>query len=311
MAVAVFTNNASSTLGATITAIQTTITVQSGDEGNFPSPTGGDWFPVTVVDGSGNLEIMKCTARSGVTLTVTRAQEGTTGYAFTSGASVELRLTAAAIADVFANASRLTTGTLDKTLLNVSANIATLLATANYAAARTALAVYSSTEVDTAITAAIDALKNSVDAAGDTLAELYALIQALQSGKEDADADILKADQADQLGVGYDHAIHDLGTLDATDDPVRPDIANGHRQKMVSNGCDDLDPPTDYCDIQLTITLGASAAVLDTAGWDKVDGPGALAFETDTTSGNIYKCYISTDDVFGSHLTIIPHPGNT
>ncbi len=99
MAVPLFTNNASSTLAATITAVQTTIAVQSGDAAEYPSPSGGDWFMVTVQDGGGNIEIMKCTARSGVTLTVTRGQESTTAFAFTAGARVDLRLTALALTD--------------------------------------------------------------------------------------------------------------------------------------------------------------------------------------------------------------------
>jgi microcystin-dependent protein len=94
-----FVNNASSTLAGTITAGQTTIAVQSGDAAKFPNPSNPDYFLATVADALGNVEIMRCTARSGATLTVTRAQEGTTAFAFTSGARVDCRLTAGTMTD--------------------------------------------------------------------------------------------------------------------------------------------------------------------------------------------------------------------
>ncbi|WP_421849899.1 hypothetical protein [Oricola sp.] len=172
MAVALFANNASSTLASTITAGATTISVQSGDEGKFPSPSGGDWFPVTVVDASGNMEIMRCTARSGVNLTVTRAQESTTAYAFTAGARVELRATAGAFTDLFGNADRITTGAMDPARVSTSANVQTLLGAADNAAFRTSLSVYSKAETDTAIANVVDAAPGALD----TLNELAAAL---------------------------------------------------------------------------------------------------------------------------------------
>lgn len=95
----VFSNNATSLLAVAINAAVTTVTVQTGDAAKFPAPTGGDWFPVTVLDGLGNMEIMRCTARSGANLTVVRGQEGTTAQSFSIGARVDLRMTAAALAE--------------------------------------------------------------------------------------------------------------------------------------------------------------------------------------------------------------------
>jgi microcystin-dependent protein len=96
-----FTNNATSTLAADIAAGAVSLTVQAADAAKFPSPTAGNWSPVTVVDLLGNIEIMRCTARAGAVLTVTRAQEGTAAMAFTAGARVDHRLTAAALAALF------------------------------------------------------------------------------------------------------------------------------------------------------------------------------------------------------------------
>ena len=95
-------NNARSTLSASITATDTTIRVRVGHGDRFPQPSAtGDWFPLTLEDQSGSIEILRATARHGDMITVTRGAEGTQARSFFSGDSVELRATAA----VFANSS--------------------------------------------------------------------------------------------------------------------------------------------------------------------------------------------------------------
>jgi len=83
-------NRAVSALAADITSTATSLTVTAGEGAKFPAP--GNGFHITIED-----EILKCTARSTDTLTVVRAQEGTTGVAHTAGKSVELRITAGVI----------------------------------------------------------------------------------------------------------------------------------------------------------------------------------------------------------------------
>ena len=95
-------NNARSTLSASITATDTIIRVRVGHGDRFPQPSAsGDWFPLTLEDESGNIEILRATARQGDVITVTRGAEGTQARSFVSGDAVELRATAA----VFANSS--------------------------------------------------------------------------------------------------------------------------------------------------------------------------------------------------------------
>lgn len=89
-------NRARSILAASISDTADTLVITSGHESRFPALTPGEWFPVVVVDASNNHEIMRCTARSGVNLTVNRAQEGTAARAFDAGAAVSVRLTAGA-----------------------------------------------------------------------------------------------------------------------------------------------------------------------------------------------------------------------
>jgi hypothetical protein len=99
MAQALFTNNAFSLLASGITDAATSLTVTASDGALFPSPTGGDYFYVTLIDTSNNLEIVKCTARSTDTLTIVREQEGTSAQAYSAGDRIELRLTAAGITE--------------------------------------------------------------------------------------------------------------------------------------------------------------------------------------------------------------------
>ncbi len=99
MAVPLFTNNAYSLLASTLASDGMTITLSSGTGSRFPTPTGGDWFLLTLIgldsQGVENLwEIVKVTARSGDTLTIVRAQEGTTARAWVQNTRVENRLTA-------------------------------------------------------------------------------------------------------------------------------------------------------------------------------------------------------------------------
>jgi len=97
MAQALFKNNAFSLLASGINSSVTSLAVTGGTGTLFPAPTGSDYFYVTLIDTSNNLEIVKCTARSTDTFTIVREQESTTGRAFVAGDRIELRLTAAGI----------------------------------------------------------------------------------------------------------------------------------------------------------------------------------------------------------------------
>lgn len=87
-----YTNNASTTLAANATSGATSLSLGSGAA--FASPTGGDWQMATISDpATGLMEIIKITARASNTITVTRAQEGTTARAWASGTRIEARIT--------------------------------------------------------------------------------------------------------------------------------------------------------------------------------------------------------------------------
>lgn len=95
-------NNAYSTILTGINSSVTTISLAVGEGSHFPtaSVASGNYFYVTLLDTSNNLEVVKVTNRTNDTLTVTRGQDGTTARAFATGDRVELRVTAALLSDL-------------------------------------------------------------------------------------------------------------------------------------------------------------------------------------------------------------------
>jgi len=90
-----FTNNATSLLAATIGAGDVIVQVGGGDGALFPSPSGSQFFYAALEDNAGNIEVVRCTSRSGDLLTVVRGQDNTIALAFTLTVTrVELRLSA-------------------------------------------------------------------------------------------------------------------------------------------------------------------------------------------------------------------------
>lgn len=96
-----FKNNAYSVLAVSLSEVGTSITVETGDGSLFPAAGGGDYFYATLFLEDGTNEIVKCTNRSGDTLTVTRAQDGTAARAWLSTTTrIECRVNAATLEDI-------------------------------------------------------------------------------------------------------------------------------------------------------------------------------------------------------------------
>lgn len=152
-------NNAYSTLAAGITAVQTSLQVAAGHGDRFPVVAGSDYTYVTLEDTSGNIEIVKVTARASAsdTMTIERAQEGTTARAWNSGDVVEHRLTAGVMGAG----------------LNAANDLATHLADAAAAHAASAISYAGSTGLAaTDVEAALDELDNEKAAATDLAAHI-------------------------------------------------------------------------------------------------------------------------------------------
>lgn len=91
-------NNASSTLATAISASDTGIVVADGSK--FPSLGASDYFYATLVSSGGTTEIVKVTARASNSMTVVRAQDGSSAASFASGALLEMRVNAASVTDL-------------------------------------------------------------------------------------------------------------------------------------------------------------------------------------------------------------------
>jgi hypothetical protein len=93
-------NNATSTITTAISASDVGLAVSAGTGSLFPTLGASDYFYATLVSSGGTYEVIKVTARVGDTMTIVRAQEGTTAQSFVSGSRIEVRVTAASITDM-------------------------------------------------------------------------------------------------------------------------------------------------------------------------------------------------------------------
>jgi len=95
MPVALVKNNAFSTLAASLGSTATALNVTVGTGVRFPSIAGGsgNFFFLTLIDTSNNIEVVKVTATATDVFTVVRAQDGTTALNFAATSRVELRPT--------------------------------------------------------------------------------------------------------------------------------------------------------------------------------------------------------------------------
>lgn len=107
MAARRYLNNYSTKLTAAITNSATTVNVTAGDGAILAAAAtfgSGDWIIGTLRKRSGYAdvarEIVKITARSTDALTITRAQEGTTGLAFSEGDTLDVDITAGSLSPI-------------------------------------------------------------------------------------------------------------------------------------------------------------------------------------------------------------------
>lgn len=108
-----FNNYATSTLASGIASGDSSIAVTPGEGARFPAPGAGEAFLATLVNPSGNHEIVRCSARSGDTLTVARGQEGTVASSWEVGTRIEQRMTAGTAAALLQKVGGTMAGNLD------------------------------------------------------------------------------------------------------------------------------------------------------------------------------------------------------
>lgn len=124
-------NNALGRLNAAILTTTTTLPLVPGQGSRFPSLSAGQFFPCTLIDATGAIEIVKVTARAGDNLTVLRAQENTTALEFAINDRCEHRLTAGALQSELDRMDAALTGKADASALAGKANVSDLAAKQN------------------------------------------------------------------------------------------------------------------------------------------------------------------------------------
>lgn len=88
-----YENHASSRILFQLDATDTECIVGQGEGELFPDPKGNDFFWVTLDAGENGLEICKCIYRVKDTLSLVRAQQGTTALTFAANTLIDARLT--------------------------------------------------------------------------------------------------------------------------------------------------------------------------------------------------------------------------
>ena len=156
-----FTNFARSKVATGINSSATTLAITGGTGALFPALTGAEYFYLTLENSSLVREIVKVTARTADTLTIVRAQDGTTAVAWVAGDVVSLRFNAAAISEAV-------TGTLlaANNLSDVAnaatarSNIGALASGDNIGAATATTQTVGTANTTVATTAFVDALRS-------------------------------------------------------------------------------------------------------------------------------------------------------
>lgn len=105
MTILLAANNATTTLASGIGTSATVITVASGTGSLFPSPSSGQSFKVSLTDAATQSihEVCLCTSRTTDSLTIVRAQEGTTAHTWSGGDYVANMPTAGTLSNTVQN----------------------------------------------------------------------------------------------------------------------------------------------------------------------------------------------------------------
>lgn len=282
----ILANNAKSTLAAAIGALDTTLTVTSGTETLFPSPTGGDYFYVTLEDSTKTVrEIVKCTARSTTTLTIVRAQDGTSANIFALGSTVEMRVNKAALSDTISAAT------------TAASNAATSAsAAATSASSASTSAGTATTQAGIATTQATNASNSATSAASSASAAAASAASGMYSAVQDKNTNytVVAADAGDLIRVTTTSGaititlplISGTGIGDGFKIAVVKWTADSNVVNIVRSGSDTINGATS-AQIGSQYSQIVFVADLETSQWfASQSGLGATNINVDTFSGN-------------------------
>ena len=171
-------------------------------------------------------------------------------------------------------------------ITNLSATLATSIGTANTRITSVSdFAVALSATLATSIGTRLVIASNLSDLNNASTARTN-LGVAIGSNVEAFNADILKADEADELTAGFSAAAHSAGTKSSG--TYTPDVDDGNFQHAINGGAHTLAVPAKNCTMVILYKNNASAGTITTSGYTVTDGDSLT-----TTNGHEFFFYIT------------------
>lgn len=118
-------------------------------------------------------------------------------------------------------------------------------------------------------------------------------------GGEPANADILKADEGDNLTAGYTSDTNARGIVTSGTVTPAPGTGEENFQSLTNGGAFTLAPPASPCTVMIEVTNNASAGTITTSGFTIVTGD-----TISTTNGDDFHFHITKGANF-SHLHVV------
>ena len=107
---------------------------------------------------------------------------------------------------------------------------------------------------------------------------------------EASNADILKADEGDNLTAGYTSDAYAHGTISSGTVTPAPATGEENFQTLTNGGAFTLAPPAGNCSVVIQVTNNASAGAITTSGFTLVDGDTISTTDDDNFFFFIVKC---------------------
>jgi len=171
-------------------------------------------------------------------------------------------------------------------ITNLSATLATSIGTANTRITSVSnFAVALSATLATSIGTRLVIASNLSDLNNASTARTN-LGVAIGSNVEAFNADILKADEADELTAGFSAAAHSAGTKSSG--TYTPDVDDGNFQHAINGGAHTLAVPAKNCTMIILYKNNGSAGTITTSGYTVTDGDSLT-----TTNGHEFFFYIT------------------
>lgn len=238
----------------------------------------------TAAEFSGNVSAANLFAATNVFIGGTAVPSASALAAVSALTSVNAAAIAAVSALTSVNLAAITS--VNTRIANTSSALATSIGNSNTnIAAVSVLTSVNKAAITSINSAALLKANNLSGLASDSTARTN-LGVAIGSDVEAFDADILKADTADELTAGFSAAAYNCGTKSSG--TFTPDVDVGNFQYAINGGAHTLAVPAKNCTMVILYKNNASAGTITTSGYTVTDGD-----DLTTTNGHEFFFYIT------------------